>query len=606
MTFFTSALHRKTLAADAVVSIGLVLLTYLLHGDALSANWRFDDGWLLDFATRYAPDQYFFDPLITRAYSPSNVTPFNPFVFDINLHLFGLQPQWFYFHHLLIIALCAIGLYFVCKKRLGLGAAVFASSLFLVGAPVAQMAQQLMVGHYVYGLFFSILATGSFLLALERRKPGFALYGGLFYLLAVACKEVFVPLPLILLFVPLCRFAPRMFYLAPYLLVGIVYVVWRQMVLGQFVGGYSRGEFDVAKAIEQISQVPAWLLGGGVPGSLVTLALAIGVGWVVLGKREYLALFVVTMLAVLAPMVALTQSPGLHGPDRYLFVPWVVLVVFSAFLLTHVGRRMKGVASGGAVALWLLAASHGYAQLLEQRPGLAEFDAIYREALAAPPKTLLFIDGMPLRYLQVVLNGSRRAEAVVHNKAFDEVGIVTRKANWGYRYPRYAAYRYFERECRCFVDSGGNLDALPPLDVGMAKTSFEHLPFGPPPYPALVGSGGGVVDSVEVRENRLIIIGWLALDDYEPEHSLVLIGPRRPVAVAIERVARPDVARHFPERSLLNAGFRLVLRYGDPEEAAIAQQSPCLVSMSSLTGLRLLSNRSAPVCTSLATIDQSP
>ncbi|RLW67595.1 MAG: hypothetical protein B6D70_01440, partial [gamma proteobacterium symbiont of Stewartia floridana] len=80
----------------AALMLGLVIVTFLLNQSALSGNWRFDDGWLLDYASRFSPFDYFFDPAITRGYSLNNLTPTNPLIFDLNLWLFGFEPQGFY------------------------------------------------------------------------------------------------------------------------------------------------------------------------------------------------------------------------------------------------------------------------------------------------------------------------------------------------------------------------------------------------------------------------------------------------------------------------------------------------------------------------------
>ncbi|MBW9274995.1 MAG: hypothetical protein K1563_15045, partial [Candidatus Thiodiazotropha sp. (ex. Lucinisca nassula)] len=68
----------------------LLAVTFLANQSALSAFWRFDDGWLLDYASRFSPSDYFLNPAITRGYSLNNLTPFNPFIYDMNLWLLGV------------------------------------------------------------------------------------------------------------------------------------------------------------------------------------------------------------------------------------------------------------------------------------------------------------------------------------------------------------------------------------------------------------------------------------------------------------------------------------------------------------------------------------
>ncbi|SMG66049.1 membrane protein [methanotrophic bacterial endosymbiont of Bathymodiolus sp.] len=56
-----------------------VVLTLFLYPSALNGYWRFDDGAHLMFATEYSPSQYFFNPVVTRAFSGANITPWNVF-----------------------------------------------------------------------------------------------------------------------------------------------------------------------------------------------------------------------------------------------------------------------------------------------------------------------------------------------------------------------------------------------------------------------------------------------------------------------------------------------------------------------------------------------
>lgn len=76
---------------EFIAWIFLLLFIFVLHGSALRGNWRWDDTRHLSRAIEYSPWQYFFIPKITGVVSGYQVTPWNVFVYGMNLKLFGLS-----------------------------------------------------------------------------------------------------------------------------------------------------------------------------------------------------------------------------------------------------------------------------------------------------------------------------------------------------------------------------------------------------------------------------------------------------------------------------------------------------------------------------------
>jgi len=100
------------------VAIILFLLTWLLHGSAISGFWRLHDGMHILFALNHSPWQYFFDPSIIAAQS-THLTPWNVLFYDINISLFGLNPKWHYTHLIVLIWGGSFLTYILLKKYLG-------------------------------------------------------------------------------------------------------------------------------------------------------------------------------------------------------------------------------------------------------------------------------------------------------------------------------------------------------------------------------------------------------------------------------------------------------------------------------------------------------
>ncbi|MET0051381.1 MAG: hypothetical protein ABW095_09930, partial [Candidatus Thiodiazotropha sp.] len=206
---------------------GILALPFLLNASALGGYWRFDDGYLLDFASRFSPRDYFLDPAITRGYSLNNLTPFNPLIFDLNLGLFGFNPTGFYLQHLATLAACGIASFFLLRLWTPASLAFLGSVCFLAGAPTLFVAQQLMVGHYIAGLLFAIVATYCYAQSLLRQDWRLALAGTLFYVLASTCKEIYFPLPFVILFLNLGDWRVRLLHALPMFFWSCSYLVWR-------------------------------------------------------------------------------------------------------------------------------------------------------------------------------------------------------------------------------------------------------------------------------------------------------------------------------------------------------------------------------------------
>lgn len=70
--------------------------------------WRLPTWWiasgdsiLLPFAARHSPLSYIIDPQIWRAFSPSNLTPMEALLYDLDLSFFGLKARQIYWHNLI-------------------------------------------------------------------------------------------------------------------------------------------------------------------------------------------------------------------------------------------------------------------------------------------------------------------------------------------------------------------------------------------------------------------------------------------------------------------------------------------------------------------------
>lgn len=172
----------------AVGLLALAALTLLLHHSALSGSWRADDPMLLSFAAAFSPQQYFLtrEGMLTLSYA--SITPWAALFFDSNLSLFGLDARGHYAHMLAVLWATAAATALWLRRWLDAPLAWGAGALFLAMPPTGAVAQQLMTGHYAWGLLFSVLALWAFARAVQEDSVGWACGAAVLYGLAALSR----------------------------------------------------------------------------------------------------------------------------------------------------------------------------------------------------------------------------------------------------------------------------------------------------------------------------------------------------------------------------------------------------------------------------------
>lgn len=375
-------LARHPWAEPLCATLLLFLLTLLAHGASLHGSWRWDDGAHLDFAATYTPWQYFFDPGVARAYSSANVAPWNLLFYDINLGLFGMDATGHYAHLLLLVALGAVLFYAVLRQWLAPLPALIGAAALLLGKPTAHIGSGLMHGHYATGFVFAMLSILGWARYLQGGRGYWLGVSALAYLLATTCKEVYVPLVVLLPFLPIGTPRQRLRTVLPFALMALAYVGWRYLLLGRLVGGYSQGVFDAGEALRQLLRIPKLMLGSKPAGNLLAVVFLGLLCIAALRRRLNGPLLFVAFGIVVLPLVPLTAFPGIHSPDRYLFVPWLA---FSACLAAlwpcEVQARPLPALISSAVIMAALASVHAQ-ETQALKANWAYWDTLYRFAVS--------------------------------------------------------------------------------------------------------------------------------------------------------------------------------------------------------------------------------
>ena len=129
--------------------------------------------------------------------------------------MFGFASAGYYAHLLLTIALAAGLIFLIARHWAGDLLALAGALLFLTGVPVAQASHSLAVRHYVDGLWLFLLALWLVLRRLQHApgvhaaEPWLTLLTALAFAAAASAKEIYLPLGLIVLLLPLASWRQR-------------------------------------------------------------------------------------------------------------------------------------------------------------------------------------------------------------------------------------------------------------------------------------------------------------------------------------------------------------------------------------------------------------
>lgn len=305
----------------------LFLIGFFFH-TLPSGYWRADDTAILLHALNSKGLSAFYDPNDWQKLSPSNLTPWITFSFKVDLWLSGLSPKLFYVHQLCSLGMVAVAAYALSRQWVSPGWAFLSVCLFLVGAPTASVTELLMTRHYLEGMLFALLAMLAFVHALRQQRMPWAFAGALAYALAVTAKEIYVPLVLVVFAIPpVGNLVTRLRLASPFIGVAILYIFWRQYMLGAMIGGYADANSimsfrSATGMIDALGHFPEFFFGSS--WELPTILFCSTVAFSLFNRASIIPVSMVLVVGVVVPLVPLIAFPGISGPDRYLYLFWFV------------------------------------------------------------------------------------------------------------------------------------------------------------------------------------------------------------------------------------------------------------------------------------------
>lgn len=452
---------------DAIAALLLIALVAIAHGPVLAQWWLWDDPQLLFGAMRFGVADHFTSPAAWQQQSSANFVPMLAFAMEVDYGLFGVEPRGFYAHHLLVFAAAIVAVYAWLRRFTTPLVAAMAAGAIALARPSFTVASLLMDRHYAEGLLFSTLAL--ILFGRSHERPWRAVAATLFYLVACLEKEIFVPLPLLVVVQDWATRSGWRVWLRNAALCGIAtvaYVSWRIAMLGSF-GGFGSATTSAsglaAAGLNAITGTPVAAL---FVAALVLVALrrdALRASGVVLGAAIVVAL----------PLAGL----AVHD-SRYFFFPAVVVMTLSAIVV----RAVRSIEFALFAALAVSIAIGGVVHCLELRPQLdvMQTDGLYLwNAPSNAPPLLSGAQGWYLegvRRLRADVKRERAPEAVASVPGLVVRGLTPSDVAFTKRRDREALFSEFR-----LVQA--NFDPAMPLRVEITRRgnvlSWSHGPGSP-------------------------------------------------------------------------------------------------------------------------------
>ncbi len=330
---------------DALAAIGLAVITLVAYHDILRLWWMYDDAYHLNVIAVTPVSHFATSSAFWRAFVAPVFTPLLLLSLAGDVAIVNHNPYGFYLHQLLAAAVVAPLLYVFLRLWLPWSAAFLVALTAVAGAPMMQIVTLLMLRHYVEGLLLAVLAAIAHVVGVRKNSDSLTACSAALALGAMLAKEVYVPLPFLLAFVPNGRSLRR---LGPHALALTVYSVWRIALLGPALRGYGWTVRPSGWA-RVMATLPfrclRTLAMGCASGQFLMLFLLVAVALVAIKLRLSRMLIIVAALAAVGPVLPVS----IELEPRYALGIWLALVMTAAFAAIAMPRAGTALLVGAAI-----------------------------------------------------------------------------------------------------------------------------------------------------------------------------------------------------------------------------------------------------------------
>jgi len=324
---------------DAAAPASLALVACILYWKIVRLWWMFDDAAHLRYIETASPLAFLFSSGFWQHFIAPMFTPLLLLSLWADHGIFGRNAAWFYGHQLLGVMAIGPVLYWLLRLWLPRRFAFLAALAAILGVPVIQITQLLMLRHYVEGLLLAMLAASAFALAGRRDDTRLSVASAVLALLAMLAKEIFVPLGMVLAMLPGAR---RRRLLVPQAIALGVYTLWRLAVLGPALHAYG-WTVRAAEWPRVIGSLPLraiqTLAAGTVAGWLLVVVLLAMLLLLVVQRPRSRVIIAVGLVCAVAPVIPVS----IELQPRYALALWLLLVITAAFAAAPMPRAGIGI-----------------------------------------------------------------------------------------------------------------------------------------------------------------------------------------------------------------------------------------------------------------------
>ncbi len=348
---------KRTYLIDAAACVLLSVVVWLLYGKILRLWWMYDDANHIHDAVLHRWFEYFTNDRLWLSMPNRLFTPILSASYDGELSLFGLNARAWYLTQLAWLVVDALSLFALLRLWMSTAMSATGALMFISGVPVAAMAAQLMVMHYWQSIALIALSTLTFVLAM-RRSQWMAYVSAVLYLFAMLAKEIAVPLPLLLVFIPEGDARKRIRALVPHVVALGMYAVWRTAMLHTPFGGYGWAVPNVFGLIASLPLKIALALGASAVVMLIGVIAA-------MRTRRGAVLVAIGLLIAIAPIAPMSA----HMQERLALGAWLCLTIAFTFGVTAFRPAIGACLIVSALAVVIITNRQGWS---------LEFDSAFR------------------------------------------------------------------------------------------------------------------------------------------------------------------------------------------------------------------------------------
>ena len=357
---------------SSIWRLSLTLTVLILYGFLTNNWWYGDDPEIIVFALKHSPSDYLLNPKSWQSFSPFNLTPWILLSLKADISFSGFNPKGLYLHQILSLFIVTLALFSVFNLYANKKIFAFIGVLiFLLTPSTLSVASWLSTRHYLEGIGFSLFSIYFFVKGLRSDKFILICISALGYIFGALSKEVYVPLPFLLILLPEKTLKDRLKHSIPLVSVSVLYVLYRIWMLGDNpVGGYSSiWPWTFSSALLNSPDVFRLYTGSWWVFFLVSITIVWSIqyvnGWKSTGKEvlRYIFIFVLFYLPILPVSSFLSGGESL----RYLLVTSTVITSFYVFSLNSIWEKGGKVHKILAVASLVIIVTGFYYAFKEQK-----------------------------------------------------------------------------------------------------------------------------------------------------------------------------------------------------------------------------------------------